>query len=400
MKSNGCFSYLLVFVISIAAAIILTAVFDGGADASDTSDLSGDVLDTEEKWENEHDFDENGFYYAQLSSEEKRIYRTLLVEVANGVDSITFDNVDYENYHEYCVRAIAALSFDHPELFWLQNGCKTTSSHFQFSSVGSVKLDLYFYSFWEYNLNKSERVAELDAAVDAVAELARAYSEDYDRIQFVHDYLIENAIYDHDALAEYYKSNHDADCEYIYSAYGCLVDGRTVCAGYAKAFKLIMDELGYDCAYVTGDAGGAHAWNLIFIENEGYYVDVTWDDADHEYDEAKYEYFCINDESLSKTHTTDEMFDMPECDAEKYNYFKYRGYFLESYDFDSINDVLTDQAGQHIVSVQFASPDVLNDACVELVDSGACYSIDAFEDYESIRCSVNEDHCTLTFYLN
>ena len=72
-----------------------------------------------------------------------------------------------------------------------------------------------------------------------------------------------------------------------------------------------MQKLGYDCMYVVGEAGESHAWNCIFIENEGYYVDVTWDDpgkpgkkpSDHSGN--GYDYFLISDAQLNKNHKAD-----------------------------------------------------------------------------------------------
>jgi len=92
--------------------------------------------------------------------------------------------------------------------------------------------------------------------------------------------------------------------------------------------------------YVVGEAGESHAWNCIYIENEGYYVDVTWDDPDYVYDEPKYEYFCITSESLARTHELDKTFDVPDCDAKKFNYFEYYGFRLDTYDFSDLCDVI------------------------------------------------------------
>lgn len=54
--------------------------------------------------------------------------------------------------------------------------------------------------------------------------------------------------------------------------------------GYAKAYMLIMNELGIECGLVTGIAknstgsSGGHAWNYINLDGDYYMVDVTWDD--------------------------------------------------------------------------------------------------------------------------
>ena len=51
------------------------------------------------------------------------------------------------------------------------------------------------------------------------------------------------------------------------SAYSALVGGKTVCAGYARAFQYLMQKLGIPCYYCTGFAGENHAWNIIKLSD-------------------------------------------------------------------------------------------------------------------------------------
>ena len=48
-----------------------------------------------------------------------------------------------------------------------------------------------------------------------------------------------------------------------FNAYGALIDGKCVCAGYAAAFKLLAQEAGLEAIVVTGylDGNLSHAWN-------------------------------------------------------------------------------------------------------------------------------------------
>ena len=66
---------------------------------------------------------------------------------------------------------------------------------------------------------------------------------------------------------------------YNQSAYSAIVNGKTVCAGYAHAFQYCMQKLGIPAAYIVGYAKGeAHAWNILCLDGEYYGMDVTWDD--------------------------------------------------------------------------------------------------------------------------
>ena len=59
---------------------------------------------------------------------------------------------------------------------------------------------------------------------------------------------------------------------------------KVVCEGYAKAFQHLCDLTNFktsvQCISVVGDAGGAHMWNIVRMEDGlNYLVDVTWSDG-------------------------------------------------------------------------------------------------------------------------
>jgi len=431
MKKSGCLTYILIFIISSVASSMLVGNIDKVTvpnpdnespefEDTDSSDDNTYPEITEESTEPEKpevpddsasqnisddnvsaEFSDNVLfkgYYNQLNNDEKEIYDIVYDGILNGEKTFSFKNVEYKAYSEYCERAVFALTYDHPELFWVQCGYSIRHWHELFDTSGDVELNLVHYAYWDYTFDKNKKIKALEAAVSNVTSQAQKIDSDYERIRFVHDYLIKNAIYDHDELNEYYKTSHDASCEYIFSAYGCLVNGKTVCSGYAKAFQLIMQKLGYDCLYVVGDAGEAHAWNCIYIENEGYYIDVTWDDPDYTYDEPKYEYFCITSETLAKTHEVDEEFDVPECNAEKYNYFEYYGYHLDKYDYNEFCEVIKAQKDQHVINARFGSLKELGNAYNDMIEKGIVRKVLGNAFMGEIACSVNEDHYTLTIY--
>ncbi|MDR0946638.1 MAG: hypothetical protein LBM87_02675 [Ruminococcus sp.] len=64
--------------------------------------------------------------------------------------------------------------------------------------------------------------------------------------------------------------------------YCALVEGDPVCNGYALAYSLLCLSNGVDMRYVSGRAGGGHAWNLFYKEETNdttlYMTDVTWND--------------------------------------------------------------------------------------------------------------------------
>jgi len=381
-------AYLLVYALAVLFSLLTSGVLDF-AQKPYTYDYSGenavslppDALPQEL----------TTFYYDQLNATEQKIYDGLYAAAAEGKPGIIFSGEEFWLYDGDIMPVIQALTYEHPELFWLRCGCRLIS-------ITPLSISFSQYPYWTFVSDKEEKIRELDEAADAVAEMARACENHYERIKFVHDYLSANAMYDHDALAETKKSVYDPVHYYIYSAYGCLVNGRTVCAGYAKAFQLIMQKLGYECLYVSGDAGGSHAWNLIFVEDEGYYVDVTWDDPDYDHDEATYEYFCIDDELLCRTHTPGDDFSYPVCDSDTYNYYEINGFLLEEYTYESLCQVLSKQKGKHILTVRFTSEAAYREAKEDLFDGKKkVLSIPAFSGAERVRYTVDNSQYTINF---
>lgn len=66
-----------------------------------------------------------------------------------------------------------------------------------------------------------------------------------------------------------------------FNAYGSLLGGMSVCEGYSEAFLLLCKEAGLYCRLVNGydNNGVGHQWNSIILEDQVFYVDVTWCDS-------------------------------------------------------------------------------------------------------------------------
>ena len=102
----------------------------------------------------------------------------------------------------------------------------------------------------------------------------------------INQYLCDTIVYDEDALAsaeEYNFMYVDPEFNDSFNAYGALIDGKCVCAGYAAAFKLLAQEAGLEAIVVTGylDGNLSHAWNKVKIDDEWQIVDVTNNDDEY-----------------------------------------------------------------------------------------------------------------------
>lgn len=255
--------------------------------------------------------------YTQLNENEREIYTSLIHPVEEGrlycrlKTGQKYTNAEKE-------RAICAFAYDHPEFFWLVEGGYGYRSFGEEKTVFKSVL-LRCYEYWEYKADLQIYSDALQSRVDEICREAESFSTDYEKALFVHDYIIQNTEYDYEAAEENDKTNPNPECMVSSCAYGCLVNGKAVCAGYAKAYQLVMCSLGIECVYVTGDTPpGLHAWNRIKLDGEWYYIDVTWDDAGS--NGLRYDYFCITTAQISKDHTADEsLFKEPLATSTKYN---------------------------------------------------------------------------------
>ncbi len=164
--------------------------------------------------------------------------------------------------------------------------------------------DTVLYLEVEFDMSRSDRQrydAQMDDALtvwaDDIAALGITQPEELYRA--IHDYLIRRVEYDY-ALADASLSYDDmTDAQRLgRTAYGAVIEGKTVCSGYAHAYKELCERLGLDCWVVSGDCGGPHAWNLVRLEDTVYLVDCTNDDG--EGDTVYHDFFLLPERSWSR----------------------------------------------------------------------------------------------------
>lgn len=337
--------------------------------------------------------------YLALDEVGKKLYEAAYTAVAMNEYAFEIAGVDLQKYTPQCSSVMMIFYYDHPELFWLDGGHEYNTVRMSNSHIGNITVVLGVHGYWkEHDLEKAK--AELDLALNSIVEEARAIEDDYERILFVHDYLIEKNRYDYYAFEHFETMDAEAAAR-VSSAYGGLVKGSVMCAGYTTAFNLVMHSLGYESFYVSGVAdGGAHAWNLIGLDGEYYHVDLTWDDLDGEPAEVLYDYFCITDEEISKTHSVDAGLIYPEADSDAYNYFVRESLTLDSFSIDAVSALAGSYGGDNAFAFRCGNEKVLADALSELIEKDKLFEIEAFKNENSYHYFMNEDLNTLYFFFD
>ena len=209
---------------------------------------------------------------------------------------------------------------------------------------------------------------ELMQTARSIASQAEAYPTDYEKILFVHDYIIDHTQYDMEGL-------NTGSYGLWQTAYGCLVQGKAVCEGYADAFLLVMQQLGIPCGCVSGDTheGEPHGWNWVQLNGTYYWLDVTWDDPsapDSDEQFMSHKYFLIDDEMLGRSRTVDELgYFVPQCPSLTDNYYVRSNDYLEGYRFEDIDGRLIMAGDDNTIEVMYSSADALQAAVSDLFDN-------------------------------
>ncbi len=231
-------------------------------------------------------------YYHMLNDEEKELYRQIYANAYALNEKFT---PCVEIFSTNLGRVVEAVFNDHPVLFWIETsyGCK-------YGPDGRVVEISLQYNEASKKIEQSRQ--KFDEKAEEILCVARTLSSDYEKEKYVHDRLA--------ALVTY-----GTDAEMNQSAYSALVGGKTVCAGYARAFQYLMQQLGIPCYYCRGYSGENHAWNIVELFGDYYNVDVTWDDAELN----NYDYFNKTDEDLAATHIRKSLsVKLPACNGVLY----------------------------------------------------------------------------------
>ncbi len=265
-------------------------------------------------------------YYSMLDENEKDLYKQIYANADNLKKTfVPKQNITKNELEE----TIIAVYNDSPELFWID-----TSYSYKYLISGKIAQVTLNYNSTADDIESSKYL--FNQATNKIINEANNYNNNYDKEKFVHDYILEKNIYDINN-----KLNQ--------SAYSALVNGKTVCAGYSRAFQYIMNKLNITTYYVTGKSQGeSHAWNIVKLGNGYYNIDLTWDDGKI----ITYNYFNKTDYEFSKTHERSEKsINLPSCNATTYKYKKpYINNSTNNYDKEYIKNHTKKKSTQVIIN--------------------------------------------------
>ena len=324
MKNKVIFS-LLIFVLAII--LVLAGIFifrEINATRQKEADLENSVAEISKE---KSDISA----YAQLNDIEKKIY----VSCSQSIEAFENDvNIDSMNASiDEVKQAFTALEEDNPQYFWV------IQYSYEYDQNSQIVQTIHVIT----NGTQAEIVSRQAVVEEWAKDLKANVPEDAD------DFT--KALYYHDALVD--TVTYDSSVDENQNLYSVAAYQRSVCAGYAKAYAYLLQQENIPARYVTGTIEGTdqHAFNLIIMDNDSYYVDVTFDDPQFSKGQVvdftgEYTYFGLTTAEITKNHSLED--NLPICTATKDNYFVH-----EDCDFDF------DEFGEKARFIQMVREDLI-----------------------------------------
>ena len=233
-------------------------------------------------------------FYAQLK--EACMENGILVTShdGNGQIRMEYSNHTVEEAYGIALAVYDAFLRDHPEIFWL-SGMSSWGASYSGRS-GAILFYITDHTYGDEYTTAEKIRADIALRDGRVQEILRKMPD-------VADTDVEKVLYFNDTLTKTNEYNTLVSAGQLgpASAHSCLSalmgnggEQGPVCEGYAKAFKVLCDQVGIHCVLVDGDtprnedgtlqltpSGGTyagHMWNNVCVEGQWYGMDVTWND--------------------------------------------------------------------------------------------------------------------------
>ncbi len=207
---------------------------------------------------------------------------------------------------------------------------------FQLNNINAMNLDFLIniqkhvsnYAEMKFKINEYEgdssdieySFSEISAIIAKIEELTADIPKEMDeanKFYTIYSRITRMMTYDHNCIrqqnkakdkffktydATKYKKEKKEIRRKPAGLYGGLIEGKSICSGYALILHETLKYVGLKSQYVRGqDKESGHAWNQVQIDGKWYNNDPTWDAQNFQIF-GGYEYMLLNDEKFDRTH--------------------------------------------------------------------------------------------------
>lgn len=371
----------------ITQGAVLADTKDGEEASDEAKAAAADDRTDEEK----EDLSRNAYDYTQLSEEERLLYGIILDGLRENAMDVPIPETDEPVFE----KVFQCVMNDHPEIFYVDGYTfiKYTRGD---TLTGNAFSGSYIYDQEEI----ADRTRRIEKKVEGILAAMPAGGGEYERVKYVYEYLIANT--------EYVQGAEDN--QNICSVF---LNGRSVCQGYAKAAQYLLQQADVYTVFVSGqvESGEDHAWNLVRIDGDYYHLDTTWGDASYvisgsdtgyegKLPEINYEYLCVPDNQLLKTHTISSAVPLPACDSMAANYYVREGAYFTEADMDKAAGLFEEAYADSTAYVTFKCADrqVYDEMRSHLIEQQEVFRYLHTSD-GTVAYTTNEEQLALSFWL-
>lgn len=330
-----------------------------------------------------------GYYAYELLSEDKRqLYAEILMIMQGQHQEIPLCSTN-----DVLIEQVAAcVLLDHPEIFYVDG-----YSYEKHMFAGTIQKILFRPNYTQTAEDIASAKQQIDQYVQACFQQLPETADEYQKVKYVYEFVILNTEYNLDA-----PDNQNICSVFLYR--------ESVCLGYAKAIQYLLQQLDIEAAVITGSVltGESHAWNLVKVNGQYYYVDATWGDASYFGDTGEgtalstinYDYLCINTADLLKSHIIDNPVSVPNCSVLIDNYYVKEGLYLTAIDSLRLKEIFNKaySCDQDCVAIRCSDEMVFQMVQDDLLDGQQIFNY-LQSGTQTLAYTSNDQLYTYTFML-
>lgn len=332
-----------------------------------------------------------GYAYARLKPSEQTVYVEIFKSLLNYEEATRLSTMDAAVID----KAFNCVMLDHPEIFYI-DGYKYT----EYTSNDKLEKIVFAGNYLYEETEKDRRLLEIEAAAEMILNNVPNTEDEYKVVKYLYDTLVNQTEYD----------IHAVDNQNICSVF---LNGRSVCQGYAKALQYLLQKVDIESVLVLGKVTGGegHAWNLVSVNGEWYYLDATWGDAFYLFGDSQdavssaeiglinYDYLCVTTSQLEKTHSVNMPVAMPECTSMTDNYYVREGLYFTSFAEEDVKRVFEQAVinKEEAITIKCSDTGIYEEMSRILLDEQKIFEYLSTD--EPVAFTDNKEQCSLTFWL-
>lgn len=254
------------------------------------------------------------YYRSRLSAPARRIYDRICDAMCSLKTEVKLDPDCFECFDASIIQCVL---YDQPLLYFVSG-----------KNIQVVRSRLGIRVCWSFETDV-KTIAEYDrlivSRIRQIQGNIRKSAVDFVRLVSLHELLQD----EHIAARRGARSWKD------YCIIGPLMEGQTLCEGMAKLFYLLCVISGIRCMLVIGEADDQdgqiirHSWNIVATGGAYMHIDMFWDVLLRGSEAYCYDYFGLNDKTMSEDHSWDTA-GYPPCISERFDRFVFGGWIARS----------------------------------------------------------------------